>query len=277
MQTWDCHVHTYNGTETADDILRAMDAAGLTRISFFSQHPGNIRELLPPPSAAEFRAAIDSAAAIQAADPDRIYALFWADPRTEGILDLVEYALVERGLHGVKMIPNHWYASDEFLYPLYEKMEAVGKPIHFHSGILYAFGDSSRFCRPVFYEALINFPRLKFAMAHISWPWTDECLALFGHFRSVAGTRQQGSRMWIDCSRGTPDIWRTDALHKATTFCGAGRLMYGTDASGSLLGRSAPPMIQKDVDLLNELGLSDEDIHQFFWGAAEALFDGKDD
>lgn len=277
MQIWDCHVHSYQGTETADEVLRSMDAAGLTRVSLFSQHPGNIRELCPPPGAAEFRAAIDHIAAIQDAAPDRVYALFWVDPRTDSLLDLVEYALVDRGLHGLKMIPNHWSACDEFLFPLYEKMEALAKPIHFHSGILYAFGDSSRFCRPALYEALINFPSLKFALAHISWPWTDECLALFGHFRSVAGTRQQPGRMWIDCSRGTPDAWRPEALHKATTFCGSGRLMYGTDTYPGQLLRSAPVMIQKDLDLLRGMELSDEQIHEFFWGAAAALFDGRED
>jgi predicted TIM-barrel fold metal-dependent hydrolase len=82
------------------------------------------------------------------------------------------------------MIPDHWYPYDEFMYPIYEKAEKLGVPIIFHSGILFGFKDSSRFCRPVNYEVLLNFPDLKFALAHISWPWVDECIALWGRFRS---------------------------------------------------------------------------------------------
>ena len=38
----------------------------------------------------------------------------------------------------------------------------------FHSGILFGFGDGSRFCRPVFYEAFLNTPGVEFALSHIS-------------------------------------------------------------------------------------------------------------
>jgi predicted TIM-barrel fold metal-dependent hydrolase len=250
-----------------------MDAAGITRVSLFSQHPGPIRQLCPPPSAADFRTAIDHAASLQAADPDRIFGLFWADPRTDGILDLIDYALVDRELHGVKMIPNHWAACDDFMAPIYEKMCQLGKPLHFHSGILYAFGDSSRFCRPVLYETLINYPGLKFALAHIGWPWTDECLAVFGHSRSLAGTRGDSSGMWIDTCRGTPDAWREDALRKAVIFAGCTRLMYGTDTYPSGLATTAPVHIRKDTDLLrNEIGVSEQQLEDFFWNAAEQFY-----
>jgi len=273
MKIWDCHVHSYGGSERPDDVLQAMDAAGLTRITLFSQHPGQIRELCPPPAAADCRAAIDHVAGLQAADPDRIYGMFWADPRTEGVLDLLDYALVDKGLHGVKMIPNHWSASDDFMTPIYERMRELGKPLHFHSGILYAFGDSSRFCRPVLYETLINYPGLKFALAHISWPWTDECLAVFGHSRSLAATRGDSSGMWIDCSRGTPDAWREEALRKAVIFAGCNRLMYGTDTAPQGLTSSAPVHIRKDLDLLrNQIGASEQQIEDFFWNAAEELY-----
>ncbi len=199
--------------------------------------------------------------------------MFWADPRTEGVLDLLDYALVDKGLHGVKMIPNHWSAGDDFMAPIYERMRELGKPLHFHSGILYAFGDSSRFCRPVLYEALINYPGLKFALAHISWPWTDECLAVFGHFRSAAAHRRDGSGMWIDCSRGTPDAWREEALRKAVIFAGCNRLMYGTDTAPQGLASSAPVHIRKDLDLLrNQIGASEQQIEDFFWNAAEELY-----
>lgn len=272
MKVWDCHVHLH-AEESGEEVLRAMDAAGITRVTLFSRYPANYREKCPPPPAQDLRASIDHVAAVQASDPDRVFGMFWADPRTDGVLDLIEYALVDQGLHGVKMIPAHWAPTDELLFPIYEKMRDLGKPIHFHSGILYAFGDSSRFCRPVLYEALINFPGLKFALAHISWPWTDECLAVFGHFRSAAHHRSNESGMWIDCSRGTPDAWREDALRKAVIFAGCNRLMYGTDTFPEHLPTSAPAMIRKDMDLLrNQIGATPQQIEDFFWNAHAELY-----
>lgn len=272
MKIWDCHVHMRGG-ETADEILRGMDAAGITRICLFAPYPGRDIEGYGPPPAEAYRPAIEEVAAIQAVDPDRIYGLFWPDPRSEGILDLIEYALLDKGLRGLKMIPNHWSPCDELLFPLYEKMQAIGKPIQFHSGILYGFGDSSRFCQPVLYEALVNFPGVRFSLAHISWPWVDECLAVFGRFRAAVRYQTADCQMWIDTCRGTPDAWRLEALRKAVPFCGTQRLMYGTDCTAGSIAGNAPWHIRKDTDILvNEMGLSEGQVQEFFWGAAEALY-----
>ncbi|MEI6503694.1 MAG: amidohydrolase family protein [Armatimonadota bacterium] len=272
MQIWDCHVHCRGG-ETADDTLKAMDAAGLTRINLFARYPGNPQGECLPPLRESYRETIEHVAALQDAAPDRIYGLFWPDPRSEGVLEDIEYALVDRGLRGLKMIPNHWSPCDEFMFPIYEKVQELGKVIQFHSGILYGFGDSSRFCRPVLYEALLHFPNLKFSLAHIGWPWVDECIATWGHFRSASGYGKKLNQMWIDCSRGTPDAWRLEAMRKVIPFCGTGQVMYGTDATPGSLAQYAPEHIRKDRDILtNEIGVSGEQLEQFFWGAAEALF-----
>ena len=272
MNIWDCHIHC-RGDEQADDVLRAMDAAGVTRITAFSAYPGSHHEAGPPPPLADFRENMLKVAALQRAAPDRIWGVFWPDPRQEGVLDVIEEALVEHELHGLKMIPNHWAACDDFMLPLYETMQQLAKPIQFHSGILYAFGDSSRFCRPVLYETLINYPGLKFALAHIGWPWTDECLAVYGHSRSLAHARGDNSGMWIDTCRGTPDAWREDALRKAVIFAGCNRLMYGTDTYPGGIAGSTPVHVRKDLDLLrNEIGVSEQQLEDFFWNAAEAFY-----
>jgi uncharacterized protein len=274
MSVWDCHIHLMGG-ETAPEILSQMDEGGITRATLMSRFPADFREMCPPVSREAQREAIDHVAGLQAADHDRVWGLYWVDPRTEGILAEVEYALGDRGLHGIKMIPDHWTACDEFLFPLYEKVRELGKVIQFHSGILYAFGDSSRFCRPVLFEGLLNFPGLKFSLAHIGWPWVDECLAVFGHFNSAAAHRDSPSQMWIDTCRGTPDAWRLEALQKSAAFCGTSRMMFGTDLTPPNLGKLAPVHWRKDMDLLrNQLGLGEAQLEEFFWGAAEAFYAG---
>jgi predicted TIM-barrel fold metal-dependent hydrolase len=250
-----------------------MDEAKVDRINLFGRYPA--------PTDGEFRrenqrASTDHIAQVQAVDPERIFGLLWVEPRTPGIVDEVEYGIVDRGLRGVKMIPDHWSPTDELLLPIYAKMQKLRKPIQFHSGILYGFGDSSRFCRPVLYEALVNFPGLRFSLAHISWPWVDECIAVFGRFRAAAGYRTDGCQMWVDTCRGTPDAWREEALRKAVPFCGTGRLMFGVDAHPASLAENAPVHAAKDLAILRDvIGLTAEQIDLFFWGACEGFYGSR--
>jgi predicted TIM-barrel fold metal-dependent hydrolase len=274
MRIWDCHCHL-RGDETGAYVLEQMDAAGVERANLFSRYPGRGKGADESVTQAEVREAVEQVAAVQAADPARIFGLVFANPRAEGMVEEIERGIADKGLHGAKLIPDHWSPTDELLFPIYEKLRELGKPIQFHSGILYGFGDSSRFCRPVLYEALVNFPGLRFSLAHIGWPWVDECLAVFGRFRAAAGYRTDDCRMWIDTCRGTPDAWREEALRKAVPFCGMERLMFGVDGSPSSLASQAPLHVQQDLTILRGvMGLSDHQVEQFFWGACEAMFGG---
>ena len=274
MKIWDCHVHCMGG-ETAADVLRQMDEGGITRATLLSEFPVNFRGSCPPMTRAAMHASAEHIIQLQRADPERIFGVFWADPCSEGILEEIEWALTDGELHGIKLIPNHWSPGDEFMFPIYEKVRELGKLIMSHAGILFAFGDSSRFCQPVLYEALLDFPGLRFSLAHIGWPWTDECLAVFGHFRSAASSAQVANDMWIDTCRGTPDAWRLDALHKAVSFCGTDRLMFGTDGTVERLGEIAKLHVEKDLELMRDaIGVTEAQLEEFFWGAAEAFHAG---
>ena len=278
MKIWDCHCHA-QGNETGDQVLRWMDEAKLDRICLFSRYPAeratDIGRDLPPAvyRREDVRAATDHIASVQAADPDRIFGLLWVEPRAPGILEEIEYALVDKDLRGVKMIPDHWSALDDMMMPIFEKIEELGKPIQFHSGILYGFGDSSRFCRPVLYEGLVHFPKLRFSLAHIGWPWVDECLAVYGRFRAARRRSGEEAQMWIDTCRGTPDAWREEALAKAVPFVGMDPLMFGVDCSPARLPEIAPVHVAKDLTILSGImGLTQEQIDTFFWGAAAKFY-----
>ena len=265
MRIWDCHCHA-RGDETGPYVLEQMDAAKIDRINLFARYP---RE----GTRDDVRASIDHLAAVQAADPERIFGLVWANPRAAGMVEELERGIVEKKLRGVKLIPDHWAPTDELLFPIYAKMAELDSPIQFHSGILYGFGDSSRFCRPVLYEALVNYPGLRFALAHIGWPWVDECIAVYGRFRAAAGYKADACQMWIDTCRGTPDAWREEALRKAIPFCGMGHLMFGVDTNPVNLAATAPVHVAKDLAILrNVIGCSEEQIEAFFWNACAAFY-----
>lgn len=272
MRIWDCHCHL-RGDETGAFVLQQMDAAGVERVNLFSRYPGRGQDADDRVSREEVRGAVEHIAAVQSADPARIFGLIFANPRAEGMVEEIERGLTGLRLRGVKMIPDHWSPCDDLVAPIYAKMQELGKPIQFHSGILYGFGDSSRFCRPVLYEALVNYPGLRFSLAHIGWPWVDECIAVFGRFRAAVGYQTAGCQMWIDTCRGTPDAWREEALRKAVPFCSVQRLMFGVDGSPASMADQAPIHVRKDLDLLRDvLGLSEEQIQTFFFGACQQFW-----
>lgn len=214
---------------------------------------------------------------IVAENPERLIGFAWIDPLLPNAKNEVERVIVDYRLQGIKMIPNHLYPYEERIFPVYERIEELKVPIIFHSGILHTFSDSSRFCRPTFHEALLHFPGIKFALAHISWPWTDECIVIAGRFRAAiedahfyrtALEEEQDEQdtsigecqIFIDITPGTPRIYRMQALHKALVCLGEDRLMYGSDAATTPGGmRVFKQFLERDKRIFcEELGLPSE-------------------
>ncbi len=255
----DSHVHCMEGD--GNDVLRELNRCGIRRMLAIAPYMGDEKLTLSNMSAEAQKRSTDAIIRLCTPDPARLVPFAWIEPRLQGAVEAVRYA-AERGVRGIKMIPAHWYPYEERLLPVYAEIERHGLPVLFHSGILYAFEDSSRFCRPCFFEALLHFPRIKFALAHISWPWTDECIATAGRMMAYAHEHRRPMQMYIDITRGTPDLWRKDALHKAIEFAGATRLMYGSDSSapGDLM-RSAGDA-EKDRQIIVEQLKYGQDVYE---------------
>jgi len=261
----DCHVHL-EGREKVDEILKAMDSAGIDVIFAFSAYPGRI---IGYGSYVEYdlhkqREVAEHVANLQKEAPDRIVGFLWLEPLLEKAVEVLEWAVTKLELRGVKMIPNHWYPYDEKLLKVYEKIEELNVPIIFHSGILWGFGDSSRFCRPANYEILLKFPKIRFALAHIGWPWVDECIATWGHFRVEA--QRAGRRdiqMYIDATPGTPPLYRKEALQKVFAYGAEDYVIFGSDSHiGNLV--EARKIIERDITLLRDhIGLPETSIRKY--------------
>ena len=108
-----------------------------------------------------------------------LYPFYWIDPTEEDALDQVDMAQ-EMGIDGFKVICNHFFPGDSRAMKAYEKIALNSKPMLFHSGILWDGTPSSKYNRPIEFECLLEIPNLKFSLAHVSWPWTDECIAVYG-------------------------------------------------------------------------------------------------
>jgi hypothetical protein len=108
MRIVDCHVHT-DGAVEPSDVLRAMDANGVERCLVMS---GCERESLEMSK----QRLLETQKLVSTA-PERLGGLAWFNPTIEGSADLAEEALTDLGFTGIKIIPDHWYATEERLEP----------------------------------------------------------------------------------------------------------------------------------------------------------------
>ena len=119
---------------------------------------------------------------------------------------------------------------------------------------------------------MVHYPGIRFAMAHVSWPWCEECLAVMGRMRAATRGGDRAWQSYIDLTPGTPRHIRKQALANAIDFCGPDRLLFGTDCSipGSLARQA--DHIARDLALFDDLGLPDDHKHRILAGTADDLF-----
>jgi len=258
-----------------------MDEAGVEKIAGISPSPGH--------DAKTQRESLEFMRPLLGETRSRVWGMAYINPILEDAADTTEWAITDLGFRGIKMAPDHWYPYDDRVLPVYERIQQLGVPILFHSGILWGNGDSSRFCQPVNFEVLINYPGIRFSLAHIGWPWTDECIAVGGRFAAdvvdpEVGLQEHSPRpspsspyaaqMFVDITLGAPRPYRRDAISKALAVLGDHRLLYGSDCD-----KPEDPAVYRfhsDVDrgiLRGELGQSDEAIQRIMHDNFEHLFD----
>lgn len=258
----DVHIHS-RGTENGEEILRAMDRLGLERIVLLGVPPHECPEAMAGPE--PHRLVIDRLARTVRADPERLIGFAWIEPTLPDAVAAVDYALDRQRLWGVKMIPNHWYPADERAQACYARINDYGRPMLFHTGILWGTSDTSQYCRPVYNEIMFHYPRIRFAMAHLSWPWTDECIAVMAKFRA----NQQGDwTAYADITSGAPPAWKVDALRKALGFLGDDHLLFGSDSHLPEGEEGARFRLREDREMLEEAGASEESIERVLSGNA---------
>jgi len=266
MRVVDCHVHLFGEVDQAD-ILRGMDQNEVDRTLLISR-PERM-------SLDATRENLQQARKLMRGSGGRLGGLAWLNPAIAGCTELAERALTEWGFSGIKIIPDHWFAYEERFDPFWRKLDDLSASILFHTGILYLFEDGSRFNHPVFLEKLQLYPRIRFAMAHLSWPWCDECLAVMG--RMQAASREGGFpwQSFIDTTPGTPPYIRKQAVRNAVEFCGPDRLLFGSDSMLPGDFTYQRTVRTADLTLYGELGLQPAQIERVMSGTADQLFPVK--
>lgn len=256
MNIYDMHIHCANRTPDPAALLDKMGEAGVYGGCVFSNRPNEAIEYGGEGTSFEERLA--ELKGWTAEYPDRLFPVLWIHPYEENILDKIDIA-IENGVVGFKIICTDFYVSDPACMDVLRLIAKRNKPVFFHSGILWTGAASSKYNRPVFWEALLDIEGLRFSMGHCGWPWIDECIALYGQFRYAAKVRNT-SEMFLDLTPGTPPIYRRELLTKLLTvdfgFDTRENILFGTDCSSHhYRPDSVIRKLMLDGQIMDELGV----------------------
>jgi predicted TIM-barrel fold metal-dependent hydrolase len=134
----------------------------------------------------------------------------------------------EYGVRGFKFHPNiqAFFPNDRAVYPLYEAIEECGAIAVFHTGQTGigagapgGGGIRLKYSNPMFVDDVAaDFPELSIILAHPSFPWQDEALAVATHKPKV----------YIDLSGWSPKYFPPQLVQYANTLL-KDRVLFGTD------------------------------------------------
>ncbi|MCY0938400.1 amidohydrolase family protein [Streptomyces sp. H34-S4] len=134
----------------------------------------------------------------------------------------------EYGVRGFKFHPSlQAFAPDDRLaYPLYEAIEELGVPALFHTGqtgigagVPGGGGIRLKYSNPMLVDDVaVDFPHLRIILAHPSFPWQDEALAVATHKPHVH----------IDLSGWSPKYFPPQLVRYANTLL-KDKVLFGSD------------------------------------------------
>ena len=134
----------------------------------------------------------------------------------------------EFGVRGFKFHPSaqRFYPNDTNVYPLYEVIEAARLPALFHTGQT-GVGAGRRggggirlgYSNPIYLDDVaVDFPDMPIILAHPSFPWQEEALAVAVHKPQV----------YIDLSGWSPKYFPPILVQYANTLL-KDKVLFGTD------------------------------------------------
>jgi hypothetical protein len=134
----------------------------------------------------------------------------------------------EHGVRGFKFHPSAqgFYPNDREAYPLYEVIAAAGLPALFHtgqtgvgSGTRGGGGIRLKYSSPMCLDDVaVDFPDMPIILAHPSFPWQEEALAVALHKPQV----------YIDLSGWSPKYFPLLLVQYANTLLKS-KVLFGTD------------------------------------------------
>jgi uncharacterized protein len=141
----------------------------------------------------------------------------------------LQRAVEELGVKGFKFHPQMqaFFPNEPRFAPLFAAIERYELPVVFHSGTSGigagapgGLGIKLKYARPIPYldDLAADYPGLKVILAHPSWPWQEEALAMAVH----------KSNVYIDLSGWSPKYFPESLVRYANSLL-QDKVMFGSD------------------------------------------------
>lgn len=161
--------------------------------------------------------------------PDVIIPFASLDPaRGKAAVREARRLVEEHGVRGFKFHPSlqAFFPDDRDVYPLYAAIEELGVPALFHSGqtgigarLPGGSGIKLKYSNPMALDDVAaDFPGLTVIIAHPSFPWQDEALAVATHKANV----------YIDLSGWSPKYFPANLVQYANSLL-KHKVLFGSD------------------------------------------------
>ncbi len=162
------------------------------------------------------------------ANPDVLIPFGSVDPHKGKLAVREAHELVQAGVRGFKFHPNTqaFWPNDSAHYPLYEVIAEAGLIALFHSGTTGigagmpgGGGVRLKYSNPMAVDDVAaDFPGLDIILAHPSFPWQDEALAIAVHKPNV----------YIDLSGWSPKYFPENLIQYTNTRLRT-KMLFGSD------------------------------------------------
>jgi len=262
MKIYDLHIHDFLHEIPPEDFISRLAKAGVYGAGVFSPPPTGVGFNFP---GLPYEERISRVLSFCERYPDRLYPVLWIHAHEDGIIEKAVDA-ANRGIFAFKIICNNYYVGDDKSMKLMSVIAELKKSVVFHTGILWDGTPSGKYNRPVNWEYLIDIPKLKFAMAHCSWPWYDECIAVYGKIQNAYETKPNACEMFFDLTPGTPVIYRRDLLTKLFTvgYNVKNNIIFGTDCLTDYDIEASKKWQDVDNGLYHEIGVDAETVRRIY-------------
>ncbi len=264
MKIFDMHIHTGAGTPDSAGLLEKMEQAGVYGGVLFSAAPEeSTADIYKLP----YRERLKNILEWTKGYDDRLFPVMFVHCSEKDVCGKIKDA-ASCGVRGFKVICDTEHIYDPSSMKMMEAIAGTGLPVFFHSGILWSGRNTSEFNRPANWECMLDFTGLKFSLAHCSWPWYDECIAVYG---KILNSYRSGNtaEMFFDLTPGTPRIYREDLLTKLFTvgYDVEDNIMFGTDSISTEYDPEwVKGWISLDDSVYEKIGVTEEQKEKIYHG-----------
>lgn len=202
-------------------------------------------------------------------DRTRLFGMCSVDPLRDPYQGAQEVRrmLEEHDIRALKLYPtyDHFYPADERCWPLYRLAIEHDIPVMFHMGRCSIVNAPMKYQPPhLLDEVGMRFPELKVIVAHLAFPWVEECVTLLQRHEHFHGDIAYWDKF--------PSEKILRHLSDFRVLCSFEKLLYGSENAYTA---TFPTKIRGLNDVAEKLGfekLSDEDMEHLTWRNAARLF-----